>query len=285
MKKLVKIGLIQMSCGPSPKKNLQKALKMISAAAKKGAQIVALPELFTSQYFCQQADNKSAFSLAEPIPNPITDALSDIAFKHKIVLVGGSLFEKHNKKFYNTSPVFLPDGSLAGLYRKTHIPEDNLYHEQHYFKSSTEGVKIFKTPFGRVAVLICYDQWFPEFARISALKGAEIIFYPTAIGTIDEKVEKNITGDWQQMWTNVQLGHSAANCVAVCAINRVGREGAITFWGGSFIADPASKILAKAKNKEQVLIAELDLSKVKALQKAWRFFECRQPKQYKDLSK
>lgn len=284
MKREVKIALIQMSCQGTREENLEKALRMIDEAAENGARIVALPEIFLGEYFCQKPDDKEAFERAEKIPGPTTEALSEAAKKYGIVLIGGSIFEKKDESFYNTAPVFMADGELAGVYRKTHIPEDILYHEQHYFKSSDEGVKIFDTPFGKIAVLICYDQWFPEFARLAVLKGAEIIFYPTAIGVIDEDVEENITGDWQKMWTNAQVGHSAVNNVIVCAINRVGKEGAINFWGGSFVTDAASRIVAQGGDKEEIVYATVDVGKVKALQKAWRFLECRKPQQYKDLS-
>ncbi|MBP9773657.1 MAG: carbon-nitrogen hydrolase [Candidatus Peribacteraceae bacterium] len=277
----VTIGLIQMACNKSREENLAHALKKIDEAAAKGAQIVALPELFQSHYFCQIKNDKTAFDDADEINGLTAQALSDAAKKNKIVLVGGSIFEKATDgNFYNTSIIFGPDGKTIGTYRKMHIPEDILYHEQHYFTPGNGGYDVFDTPFGKIAVLICYDQWFPEAARIVALKGAEIIFYPTAIGVIDEDVEDNITGNWQQMWTNAMLGHAATNNVYVCAINRTAKEKAITFWGGSFIADPSSKILAHGKNKDEILIAECDLSRVKALQKAWRFLDCRRPDTY-----
>ncbi len=281
------IGLVQMSMTGDPVRNLKKAETMIGEAVMKGAQIVCLPELFASPYFCQNKDDKSAFASAEPIPGPTTQALSQVAKKHQIVLVGGSIFEKSpNGKFYNTTPVFLPDGSLAGTYRKTHIPEDILYHEKHYFSPGpAAGIRVFDTPFGKICPLICYDQWYPEAARIAVLKGAEILFYPTAIGLIDGSVEENITGDWQQMWRNAMLGHAASNNVFVCAINRVGKEGAITFWGGSFIAGPSSAIIAKADGREQVILVGCDLGRVKPLQDAWMFLKNRRPESYGDLIK
>ncbi len=289
--RLVTVGLIQMSCDGLPQANLKKALTMIDSAAKKGANIVVLPELFLGPYFCQNKDDRSAFDLAESLPGPTTQALSDSARKNKIVLIGGSIFERsrdaasRNEKFYNTAPVFGPDGTLLGTYRKTHIPEDILYHEQHYFAPGDTGIRVFDTPYGKIAPLICYDQWYPEAARIATLMGAELIVYPTAIGTIDGSVEENITGDWQAMWTNVQLGHAAANCVYVAGINRVGKESSINFWGGSFIADPSSKILAHASGKEEIILAECDFSRVKALQKSWRFLENRRPETYSGITR
>lgn len=281
----VVVGLVQMRCDRTPAENLANALEHVAHAARAGAQIIALPELFCSRYFCQRPDDASAFALAEAVPGPTTHALADAARKHGIVLVGGSVFEKAaDGRYFNTAPVFGPDGSLLGIYRKTHIPEDILYHEQHYFAPGDTGVRVFDTPFGKIAVLICYDQWFPEAARLAALAGAEVIFYPTAIGDIDETVEQNITGNWQQLWRTVQLGHAAANSVFVAALNRVGREDAITFWGGSFVADPSSKVLAEAGVAEQLLLATCDLARVHALQQAWRFLSNRRPDAYAGLT-
>lgn len=285
-KREVTVALVQMAMSKDETANMKKALELTAKAAKQGAQIVVLPELFLGPYFCQKPDDKSAFETAQPVPGPATATLADAARQHKIVLVGGSVFEKSaDGKFYNTAAVFGPDGKTIGTYRKTHIPEDILYHEQHYFEPGDTGVRVFDTPYGKISVLICYDQWYPEAARMAALKGAEIVFYPTAIGVIDEDVEDNITGDWQGMWTNAQLGHAAANNMYVCGINRVGKEGAITFWGGSFIADPSSKVLAKGGNKEEIIMAVCDLARVKPLQKAWRFLENRRPNMYGDLAK
>ena len=286
MSRTVTIGLVQMSMAEDRAANLKKAETMVADAVAPssgsgGAQIVCLPELFLSPYFCQKKDDKTAFASAESIPGPTTQVLSAIAKKHKIVLIGGSIFEKTSDgKFYNTTPVFDVDGSLLGTYRKTHIPEDLLYHEQHYFSPGDTGLKVFNTRYGKLCPLICYDQWYPEAARIAALNGAEVIFYPTAIGTIDGSVEENITGDWEQMWRNAMLGHAASNCVYVCAANRMGKEGAITFWGGSFVAGPNSAVIAKTDAQEQVIIAECDLDRVKPLQKTWRFLENRRPETY-----
>ncbi len=284
MKRDVTIGLIQMHSTASKEDNLKRALEKIDEAAKKGADIVALPELFLSQYFCQKKDDKKAFEETEPIPGPTIAALSEAAKKNGIVLVGGSIFEKADGKFYNTAPIFGPDGTLLTAYRKTHIPEDNLYHEQHYFEPGDTGIKVVDTKFGKICVLICFDQWFPEAARIATLQGAELIFYPTAIGVIDADVEENITGDWEQMWRNAQLGHAASNNVFVAAINRVGKEGSINFWGGSFIAGPASEVLAITDDKEDILLQTVDLARVKPLQDAWGFLRNRRPETYKPLT-
>jgi predicted amidohydrolase len=281
----VTVGLVQMRPAGSAEATLAVAAERIAEAATQGAQIVALPELFQSPYFCQRPDDPAAFALAEPLPGPTTTALAATARRHGIVLVGGSLFERASDgRHFNTTPVFGPDGALLGTYRKTHIPEDILYHEQRYFTPGDTGIRVFATPFGRVCPLICYDQWYPEAARIAALRGAEILFYPTAIGTIDETVEENITGDWERMWRQAMLGHAAANNVFVAAVNRVGREDALTFWGGSFVADASSEVLAQAGSEEQVLIARCDLSRVAALQQAWRFLANRRPDQYGALA-
>jgi N-carbamoylputrescine amidase len=278
------VGLIQMPCDSSPADTLARALRGVARAAAAGARLVVLPELFLGPYFCQRPDDRSAFDRAEPLPGPTTEALAAAARQQRVVLVGGSLFERAaGGRYFNTTPVFGDDGTLLGAYRKTHIPEDVLYHEQRYFTPGDTGVRVFDTAAGQVAPLICYDQWYPEAARVATLRGAEVLAYPTAIGVIDEAVEENITGDWEQMWRNAQVGHAAVNNVYVVAVNRVGREGAITFWGGSFVAGPDGSVLARAGAAEEVLVAECDLSRVAALQRAWRFLPNRRPETYGPL--
>ncbi len=281
----VTLGLIQMRCDGPRDANLARAVEFIGAAAKKGTQLVVLPELFLGPYFCQRPDDRAAFDLAEPVPGPAVEVLAQAARTHRVVLVGGSLFERSpDGRFYNTAAVLDADGRLLGTYRKTHIPEDVLYHEQHYFTPGDTGIRVFATSVGRVAPLICYDQWYPEAARIATLRGAEIIVYPTAIGVIDDNVEQNITGDWEQMWRSAQVGHAAVNNVYVAAVNRVGREGHISFWGGSFIADPAGAVLAQAGAGEEIVVAECRLARVPALQNAWRFLANRRPEVYGPLT-
>jgi predicted amidohydrolase len=281
----VTIGLVQMRCDGPREDNLARAVRLVGEAAARGAGLVVLPELFPGPYFCQRPDDRAAFGQAEPVPGPTTAALSAAARRHGVVLVGGSVFERADDgRFYNTASVFDGQGRLLGSYRKTHIPEDALYHEQHYFAPGDTGVRVFDTAAGKVAPLICYDQWYPEAARLAALQGAEVLVYPTAIGLIDEAVEENITGDWEQMWRNAQVGHAAVNNVFVAAVNRVGREGSITFWGGSFVAGPAGEVLGRAGAGEEVLIAACDLSRVAALQRAWRFLENRRPAAYRPLA-
>ncbi|MCI0463984.1 MAG: carbon-nitrogen hydrolase [Gemmataceae bacterium] len=283
---IVTLGLVQMRCGSTPAENLARAVERVAEAARRGAQVVVLPELFLGPYFCQRKDDRTAFDLAEPVPGPTTQALGAAASKHGVVLVGGSVFEETaSGDYFNTAPVFGPDGSLLGAYRKSHIPEDALYHEQHYFAPGDTGVRVFDTPWGRIAPLICFDQWFPEAARLAALGRAEILIYPTAIGLIDEVIEPNITGDWEQMWRNAQLGHAAANNVFVATVNRVGREGAIAFWGGSFVADPSSALLVKAGAEEEIVLARCDLNRVQALQEAWGFLRNRRPDLYPPLAR
>jgi N-carbamoylputrescine amidase len=281
----VTLGLIQMRCDGPRADNLARAVEMVGAAARQGAQLVALPELFLGPYFCQRPDDRAAFALAEPVPGPTSAVLAQAARDQRVVLVGGSLFERDDEgRFYNTAPVFEADGRLVGTYRKTHIPEDILYHEQPYFTPGDTGVRVFETSAGRVAPLICYDQWYPEAARMAALAGAELIVYPTAIGTIDSAVEENITGDWEQMWRSAQVGHAAVNNVYVAAVNRIGREGHITFWGGSFIADPSGAVLQRAGGEEAIVLAECPLGRVPALQQAWRFLANRRPGVYGPLT-
>jgi predicted amidohydrolase len=281
----VRLGLVQMRCDAGRDENLARALAFVGAAADGGAQLVVLPELFLGPYFCQRPDDDTAFGLAEPVPDgPTTRALADAARRHRVTLVGGSVFERAGDRFFNTTPVLGPDGQVVGTYRKTHIPEDVLYHEQHYFAPGDTGVRVFATAAGQVAPLICYDQWYPEAARLAALAGAEVLVYPTAIGLIDAEVEANITGDWEQMWRNAQVGHAAVNNVYVAAVNRVGREGRITFWGGSFVADPSGAVLRRAGAEETVLFADCDLSRVAALQEAWRFLPNRRPQLYGRLT-
>lgn len=277
----ITLALVQMRCDASPRDNLDRALGQVAEAARHGADLIALPELFLGPYFCQRPDDRSAFDRAEAVPGPTTEILSRAARQHGVVLLGGSVYEKASDgRYYNTAALFNPDGSLVGTYRKTHIPEDPLYHEQHYFAHGDTGVRVFDTAVGKVAPLICYDQWYPEAARIATLQGAELLLYPTAIGVIDEGVEENITGDWEQMWRNAQVGHAAVNNVFVGAINRVGREGAIHFWGGSFVAGPDGAVISRGGSDESIILASCDLSRVSALQASWRFLPNRRPGAY-----
>ena len=283
----VQIGLIQMSMTSDKETNLQKAIRMTEEAAKKGAKIVILPELFAGPYFCIVPKDKEALALAESIPGPISEALSALAKRLQIVLVGGSIYELSEGKRYNTSCVFGPDGKTIGTYRKSHIPHDPGFYEQDYFGSGNKVIDVFQTPYGNIAVGICYDQWFPEYARIAALKGADLIVYPTAIGTTPdaEPADPEVKEDWEQMWRSAQVGHSAANNVYVAGVNRVGDEGNTHFFGGSFVSDPFATLLVKADDTEQVLMTTIDMSLPKKVQASWRFLLERRPDLYGDITK
>jgi N-carbamoylputrescine amidase len=279
----VKIGLIQMSCDPKPDLNMKKAIDLAGSAAKQGAQIVCLQELFRSQYFCQ-TENTELFKLAETIPGPSTDVLSKVASKHKIVIVA-SLFERRAAGVYHNTAVILDaNGKIAGKYRKMHIPDDPLYYEKFYFTPGDLGFKTHDTKYGKVGALVCWDQWFPEAARLTALSGAQFLFYPTAIGWLpDEKPAMNEAQ--HSAWETIQRAHAIANGVFVAVVNRVGREGQLTFWGQSFVADPFGRILARASaDEEEVLIVECDLNQIEETRQNWPFLRDRRIDFYTPLS-
>src|SRR5690348_16720639 len=244
-----------MSCGPEPEENLRKAIDRVGEAAGRGAQVVCLPELFQTQYFCQRED-ASLFDLAEPIPGPGTAKLAETAKKHGVVLIA-SLFEKRAPGVYhNTAAVFDTGGELRGIYRKMHIPDDPLYYEKFYFTPGDLGFRAHDTQFGRVGTLVCWDQWYPEGARLTALQGAQVLFYPTAIGWHPDEKEQYGTAQYEA-WQTIQRAHAIANGLYVCAVNRVGHEHGdirgnqaqgkgLEFWGGSFIADPFGRVITKA---------------------------------------
>ena len=273
-----KIGLVQMRCTNDPARNLKAAVKGIASAAKLGARIVCLPELFRSLYFCQSEDH-SKFALAEPVPGPTTKALGALAKKLKIAIVG-SVFERRAAGVYhNTAVVLDADGSLAGTYRKMHIPDDPLYYEKFYFTPGDLGFRAFDTRFGRVGTLVCWDQWYPEAARLTALLGPSVLFYPTAIGW--HPSEKKQWGESQaSAWQTIQRSHAIANGVYVAAVNRVGHEGAkgggIEFFGASFVCDPYGRTIAEAtRGGEQVLVAEVDPKTVETARQHWPFLRDR----------
>ena len=278
----VTIGLVQMSMTADKEKNLDKAVKMIVSASKKGAHIVCLPELFTSSYFPQE-EAFDAKSIAESIPGPTTDRLSQVARENKIILVGGSVCEISKNKLFNTTVVFDQKGKAIGKYRKMHIPQDPQFYEQNYFEKGDMNYQVIDTNIAKIGTLICYDQWYPEAARINSLMGADIIFYPTAIGTVDGIKQKE--GSWQEAWENVQRGHAIANSVIISAVNRVGKEGRMNFWGGSFVADHFGKILVRGDNKEKVIIAKCNLDLGKDIREGWRFFYNRRPDTYQNILK
>lgn len=277
----VTIALIQMHMTANPSENVARAITKVAEAVRNGAQIVCLPELFPYLYFPQEEKNKKWFTVAEKIPGPTTKQLSDVAKANKIVLIGGSLFEKSGATYYNTSVVFNETGKIIGTYRKLHVPHDPLFYEQHYFAQGDAGYCLCKTTYGTIAVLICYDQWFPEAARCAALLGAEIIFYPTAIGWIND-VEP-VEGDWRDAWETVQRGHAIENGVHIATVNRVGIENNLHFWGNSFISGPFGKILVRGKDDEEIIMATCDIAEGKNVQEAWRFLHNRRPDMYKKL--
>lgn len=275
----VTLGLLQHACSPDPAANLKKCLALAEEAARRGANIICTPELFRSQYFCQSEDHAN-FQLAEPIPGPSTAAFQELAKKHGVVIVA-SLFEKRAAGLYhNTAAIIDADGALLGVYRKMHIPDDPLYYEKFYFTPGDTGFRAWDTKFGRVGVLICWDQWYPEAARLTAMQGAEIIFYPTAIGWLPE--EKPLLGEQQHCaWETVQRGHAVANGCYVCAVNRVGTEGESEFWGQSFVADYYGQIVAKAPvSDEAILYADLDLDALEDHRRIWPFFRDRRIDSY-----
>src|SRR6266568_2563700 len=282
-KNVVTVGLIQMSCGPEPEANLKNAISRIGEAAKKGARIVCLPELFRSQYFCQNEDIKN-FKLAETIPGPSTEALSKVARRKKIVIVA-SIFEKRAAGIYhNTAVVIDANGKIAGKYRKMHIPDDPLYYEKFYFTPGDLGFQTHRTKHGKVGTLVCWDQWFPEAARLTALSGAQFLFYPTAIGWLpDEK--KDVNQAQHSAWETIQRAHAIANGLYVCVVNRVGRDGKLNFWGQSFVADPFGRIIAKASaDQEKVLVVECDLEKIDETRQNWPFLRDRRIDYYGGLA-
>ena len=286
---VVRLGLLQAQCSPDPAANLKKNLEMAERAAKQGAQIICTQELFRSQYFCQE-ENHDNFKLAEAIPGPSTAAFQKIAKKHGVVIIA-SLFEKRASGVYhNTAAVIDADGKLLGIYRKMHIPDDPLYYEKFYFTPGDLGFKAWQTKFGKVGVLICWDQWYPEGARLTAMQGAEILFYPTAIGWHPK--EKAEHGAKQHgAWELIQRSHGVANGCYVAVSNRVGVEkpaggDGIEFWGQSFVAGTSGEILAKAShNKDEILIVPVDLAKVDVTRTHWPFLRDRRIDAYSDLTK
>jgi N-carbamoylputrescine amidase len=277
------VGLVQMSCDERPDRNLKKAISRIGDAARRGATVVCLQELFRSQYFCQTED-AALFALAEPIPGPSTEALAKVARQKRVTIVA-SLFERRAAGVYhNTAVIIDRDGSIVGKYRKMHIPDDPLYYEKFYFTPGDLGFMTHRTSAGACGVLVCWDQWFPEAARLTALSGAQMLFYPTAIGWLpDEQAEMNQAQ--HQAWETIQRAHAIANGVFVVVVNRVGREGKLTFWGQSFVADPFGRVIAKASSTdEEMLIVECDLARIEETRQNWPFLRDRRIDAYAPLS-
>jgi N-carbamoylputrescine amidase len=280
----VKVGLVQMTCTADKQQNLDKAIATVREAAKKGAQIVCLQELFTSLYFCDE-ENYDNFQLAEAIPGPSSDALSTLAAELGVVIIA-SLFEKRAKGVYhNTTAVLDADGAYLGKYRKMHIPDDPGFYEKFYFTPGDLGYKVFKTKFATIGVLICWDQWYPEAARITALMGAEILFYPTAIGwATTQNAETNT--DQYNAWQTIQRSHAVANGVHVVSVNRTGHEAGVDFWGGSFVANPFGKVLYQASHTdEEIIVQDLDLDKSDYYRSHWPFLRDRRIDSYQPITK
>ena len=278
MQESFRIGLVQSSCSLDPNENLAKTEWRVREAAALGAQVICLQELFRSQYFCRE-ENAELFALAEPIPGPSTETLGKLARELKVVIVA-SLFERRAPGLYhNTAAVLGPDGEIAGLYRKMHIPDDPLYFEKYYFTPGDLGFSSIATPYGRLGVLVCWDQWYPEGARIAALSGADLLVYPTAIGW--HPSEKAQYGAAQlDAWRTIQRSHAIANGIYVAAVNRVGYEGppehGLEFWGSSFVADPFGQVIAQAScDQEEILIAECDPQRMEEVRRNWPFLRDR----------
>src|SRR6266404_4949257 len=285
-----KIGVVQMACGPDPDRNLAHAIEQVRAAARQGANVICLPELFRTQYFCQRED-AALFDLAEPVPGPTTQAIADVARAEHVVVIA-SVFERRAAGVYhNTAAVLDASGALAGIYRKMHIPDDPLYYEKFYFTPGDLGFRAFLTEFGKIGALVCWDQWYPEGARLTALQGASTLFFPTAIGW--HPAEKEQYGAAQyDAWRTIQRAHAIANGVYVAVPNRVGHEtgdirgntatgAGLDFWGGSFICDPFGIVLAEAPHdREAILIAEGDVKKMEDVRRNWPFLRDRRIDSY-----
>jgi len=288
---VVKLGLLQSACSPEPAANRRKTLALAKRAARQGAQIICTQELFASQYFCQSEDHAN-FRLAEPIPGPSTAAFQRLARQHKVVLIA-SLFEKRAAGVYhNTAAIIDADGSLLGTYRKMHIPDDPLFYEKFYFTPGDLGFRAWQTHYGKIGVLICWDQWYPEAARLTAMQGAQILFYPTAIGWHPGE-KKNHGAKQHEAWELIQRSHAVANGCYVASVNRIGHEvlqgvggDGLEFWGQSFVAGTSGEILAKADaNREEILIASVDLDQVDTTRTHWPFLRDRRIEAYDGLTK
>ena len=289
-----KVGLVQMSCTGDPERNLAHAIDMVREAAGRGAQVICLPELFQTQYFCQRED-AALFDLAEPIPGPTTTQLSQLARQQKITLVA-SLFEKRAPGVYhNTAAIFDTDGTLKGIYRKMHIPDDPLYYEKFYFTPGDLGYKAFETEPGRIGTLVCWDQWYPEGARLTALQGATCLFYPTAIGWHPSEKEQYGVAQ-HDAWKTIQRAHAIANGVYVGVVNRVGHEtgnirgdevkgAGLEFWGRSFLCDPFGQVIAEASSdREEILVGEVDLKRIEDVRRNWPFLRDRRIDTYAPIT-
>jgi N-carbamoylputrescine amidase len=290
MRAKFKVGLVQMSMSADPGANLDKAAARVEEAASEGAEVVCLPELYRSPYFCQRED-AALFDLAEPVPGPSTERLSAVAKKAGVAVVV-PIFEKRAPGLYHNSAVVLDaDGKTAGLYRKMHIPDDPAFYEKFYFAPGDLGFQAFETRFGKVGTLICWDQWYPEGARLTALRGAAVLFYPTAIGWHPHEKEQH-GAQQRDAWRTVQRGHAIANGCYVAAVNRVGHEpgppggAGLQFWGTSFLCDPFGVVVAEAStDREEILVGEIDLSRIEEVRRGWPFLRDRRIDAYAGIEK
>ncbi len=282
-KEIVKIGLVQMACGKDAEANMKTAEQGIRKAAGQGAQIICLQELFQTPYFCQTEDHEH-FNRAEEIPGPSTRAMSQLASELEVVLIL-PLFEKRSTGIYhNTAVVLDADGSIAGRYRKMHIPDDPGFYEKFYFTPGDTGFQTIPTRFGKIGVLICWDQWFPEAARLTALSGAQILFYPTAIGY--QAFDESVAEKQAQAWQTIQKAHSIANGVFTVVVNRVGQEDQLNFWGKSFVSDPFGEVLVEASSKKpEVLVVDCDLGLIEETRQGWPFLRDRRVDAYQNLTR
>ncbi|MEM1158788.1 MAG: carbon-nitrogen hydrolase [Verrucomicrobiota bacterium] len=281
--KLLQIGLVQSISSPSLDKNLERAVKRCHLAADQGAKIICLQELFRSPYPCQD-ENTNRFDWAETIPGPSTTALTEVALERQVVIVA-SLFEKRTRGLYhNTAVVIDADGKLLGTYRKNHIPDDPGYYEKFYFTPGDQGYQAFQTRYAKVGVLICWDQWFPEAARLTALQGAEILFYPTAIGW-NPRDSKEIQLSQHDAWQTIQRSHAIANGIFVVSVNRAGTEGNTKFWGQSFVADPFGEVMEKTSHdEEEIITVACNLSEIEHTRRHWPFLRDRRIDTYQGLN-
>lgn len=278
-----RIALLQYSCTESKSLNIEKAETFIEQASREGANLVALPELFNTTYFCREI-NQDFFRLAEPVPGPTTERICALAKKLKVVILLPLFERKAAGVYFNTMVVIEKDGSIAGIYRKMHIPDDPGFYEKYYFTPGDLGFKVFDTSAGKIGTLICWDQWFPEAARITALKGADILFYPTAIGTLPEENETE-KAEFLDAWKTIQRSHAIANGCFVASINRVGNEGGTKFWGNSFISGPFGQMIAEMGENEGIELAEVDYGIIENHRQIWPYFRDRRIDEYKGILK
>jgi N-carbamoylputrescine amidase len=279
----VTVGLLQLQASPDPEINLQHTMASIRRAAAQGAQIICLQELFRSRYFCQSEDT-AHFRLAEPVPGPTTATLGALAAELQVVLIVPIFEQRAQGLYHNSAVLFDADGTLLGTYRKMHIPDDPSYYEKFYFTPGDLGYQTYQTRYATVGLLICWDQWFPEAARLTALSGAQILFYPSAIGWHDEEPPE-VARAQHEAWEMVQRGHAITNGVYVATVNRVGREGTVTFWGASFVAAPSGQLVAKASHSEEAtLLATCDLTAIDTMRQNWPFLRDRRIDTYNALT-